>query len=38
MAGIFDEMQGDGGAVRDPYGRIVQWLRTLGKKDVAHAM
>ncbi len=38
MAGIFDEMQGEGGAVRDPYGRIEQWLRTLGKKDVAHAL
>jgi uncharacterized circularly permuted ATP-grasp superfamily protein len=31
-------MQGEGGAVRDPYGRIEQWLRTLGKKDVAHAL
>jgi uncharacterized circularly permuted ATP-grasp superfamily protein len=38
MARIFDEMQGEGGAVRDPYGRIEQWLRTLGKKDVAHAL
>ena len=38
MAGIFDEMQGEGGAVRDPYGRIEQWLRTLGKKDVTHAL
>ena len=38
MATIFNEMMGKGAAAREPYARIEQWLKTLGRKDVEHAL
>ena len=38
MATIFNEMMGKGAAARQPYARIEQWLKTLGRKDVEHAL
>jgi uncharacterized circularly permuted ATP-grasp superfamily protein len=38
MGTIFNEMIGKDGAVREPYARIEQWLSTLTRKDVAHAL
>ena len=38
MAAIFNEMEGTGGAVREPYARIEEWLKTLSPRDVGRAM
>ncbi len=38
MSAIFNEMEGSGGAVREPYARIEKWLQTLSRKDVERAM
>jgi uncharacterized circularly permuted ATP-grasp superfamily protein len=38
MATIFNEMISKDGAVRAPYALIEQWLKTLGRKDVTHAL
>ncbi len=38
MTGIFNEMEGKGGAVREPYARIAEWLKTLSRKDVDRAV
>ncbi len=38
MSTVFNEMQGKGGAVREPYALIEQWLKTLSPKDVERAL
>ena len=38
MAAIFNEMEGKGGAVREPYARIEEWLKTLSPRDVDRAL
>ncbi|WP_373505823.1 circularly permuted type 2 ATP-grasp protein [Aestuariivirga sp.] len=38
MAPIFNEMEGKGGAVREPYARIEEWLKTLSRRDVDRAL
>jgi uncharacterized circularly permuted ATP-grasp superfamily protein len=38
MTTIFNEMEGKGGAVRDPYATIAQWLKTLNPRDVERAL
>ena len=38
MATIFNEMEGSGGATREPYARIEDWLKTLSRSDVDRAL
>jgi len=38
MGTIFNEMMGGSGATREPYGRVEQWLKQLGRKDVERAV
>ena len=38
MATIFNEMEGSGGAAREPYARIEDWLKTLSRSDVDRAL
>jgi uncharacterized circularly permuted ATP-grasp superfamily protein len=38
MNNIFNEMVGKAGATREPYARIEQWLRQLGRADVERAL
>ena len=35
---IFNEMEGSGGATREPYARIEDWLKTLSRSDVDRAL
>ena len=35
---IFNEMEGNTGATREPYARIEDWLKTLSRADVDRAL
>ena len=38
MATSFNEMESQGGEIRQPYVRLQQWLNTLSRSDVQRAM
>jgi len=38
MTVIFNEMDGGGGAPREPYAQVAEWLKTLSRSDVERAL